>query len=187
MTYFKDIASLEKSLRKMLIKQSELDSNRVLNGRSFRGIELNKVISDEDEFSIDLNDLFILFDLYNDNELNYSENVDDNNIRLISSFTLHITIYGNNALDLAQKLKARLESEQVLLALQNENIHLKSVSSLSDIAEYINDTFWNRYDMEVRLEGERLISKIEPDANFEEIDMNTNYNNGEYNTNIKND
>lgn len=186
MGYFKDIASIEIALRKMIIKQSELEDKRVLNGRNFRGINLNKVISDTEEFSINLNDLFILFDLYNDRDLNFSEEIDNKHIRLVSSFTLQITIYGTDALDLAQKLKARLDSEQVLLELQSQNIHLKSVSSPSDIAEYINDTFWNRYDIEVKLEGERLINKIEDDHDIKEIDYNTEYSESNYWNNIKN-
>lgn len=186
MGYYKDIASIEIALRKMLIKQSELEDKRVFNGRSFRGIDLNKVISDNEEFSITLNDLFILFDLYNDGDLNFSEEVNEDTIRLVSSFTLHITIYGTDALDLSQKLKARLDSEQVLLELQTKNIHLKSVSSPEDVAEYINDTFWNRYDIEVKLEGERLVNKVEPDYAINEIDMNTEYSKDDYDTNIKN-
>ena len=186
MEYFKDFANIEITLRNMLIKQSELEEKRVLNGRSFRGIDLNKVITEDEEFSISLNDLFIIFNIYNSDNLNFSEEIDENNIRLTSSFTLHVTIYGTNSIDLSQKLKARLSSLQVALELKKEGLYIKKVYDPTDVTEYINDTFWERYDLEVDVIGERVISKVESDYIIKEIEVITDSQNSEYTTNIKN-
>lgn len=186
MEYYESVEALEKGLRNILIKQSEVGSDRVLNARTIRGVDLNKFLNEDTEESINTDDLFILFDLTNDSDWNVSEEVDERTIRIGTSFKFHIILYGNKSIELSQILHARLESNPVSLALLNLGVQLLKVGEVNDMSEFINDNFWSRCDLTMTIYGEKLINKVEMDYLMNEIDTTTEYSMDIYKNNIKN-
>ena len=140
--------------REAIITQSELSDQFVINAVSVRGPALNKLISNNESTSLNLNDGFIIFELLRDTESNDNTVLEDDDLDssdVINRFRLLLKIYGNNSDSIAQKLLARFKMKSVLMNLYDQGIWVRNISFPETINEFINNTVWPRCDMEMNI------------------------------------
>lgn len=164
--------NLISTFRMMLIKQSELESNRVLNANSVRGQDLSKLTNNNIYTSYKTDDLVMLFEFFeNSNDSNVSFTLDDT-INQYTSYKVKLIIYGNTSGILANKLKSRLLSSKVQNDLYEFGIYIESISDLETVNEFINNTYWNRCDINININCRYEYSQIDTD---EKIDNDYSY------------
>jgi len=164
-----------------LITQSELDNTKVLNSNSVRGVDLAKLIANTNNqyTSIETTDVVLLFEfLKHDDTNNMSYTDEKDKVNTYSSYKVHIIIYGNTSDYVAHKLKSRLLTSKVIQDLYDKGIYLKEVSPIETDNEFINNTYWNRTDLDIFLGCRYEFSQIsvEPstsESDTFEIDINT--------------
>lgn len=177
----KSFSDIDKVIANILVKQSELDNSHILNGLSIRGPELVKYIEDSIEMSPDLSDTFLIFiNSIDDNAVNFTEEVENSTtIRSTNTCSCHIYLYGSSSINVALKLKARLESEYVRLNMYENGVELRKVESPQATTELINNTMWSRADLEFSYYAEFIISPVDKFKNMsqsyndEGIDVDT--------------
>lgn len=172
-----DIYEIDKYIAKMLVEQSQLDTNRIINGLSIRGVELAKFIEDSIELSYNIKDSVIIFERFSeDNEnINFSEELSISNIRQTMYHKIHIIIYGMKSAMLANILRARCISENVEDSLSTVGIYLSSVSQVSSMNEFINNTVWPRADFDIYTCSEIEVSQLLDSNQIDTIDNATYY------------
>ena len=168
-------------IRNMLISQSQLPSDRVLNSLSLRGTELDELLSENEEIynGISISNTTLLFelrsiqsnsnvsmeegDIYNSSDLMCSDSticntnticgdiLIDRSITYYKMYELYIIIYGENGLDTAIKLASRMRSQEVRSNLYMDGIYIEKVSDPNMINEFKNDTMWLRNDISINL------------------------------------
>lgn len=168
-------------IRNMLISQSQLPSDRVLNSLSLRGTELDELLSENEEIynGISILNTTLLFelrsiqsnsnvsmeegDIYNASDLMCSDSticdpnticgdtIIDRSITYYKMYELYIIIYGENGLDTAIKLASRMRSQEVRSDLYMDGIYIEKVSDPNMINEFKNDTMWLRNDISINL------------------------------------
>lgn len=169
MTYVQSINDIEVYLRKMIAHQAEIELDKVLNGLSFNGQDLTKDNGSITE-SIDRSDTLIIFELQADTNNNVVSFIEDNNkISNICSYKLHLVIYGNESQTVAQKLKSRFETEKVYTDMQNVGISITDISNIQSINEVINDTIWQRSDLDINISCCLEIEQVDPISDFAKI------------------
>lgn len=197
MIEFNNIEELNKVLRQMLITQSELSPERVLNALSVYGTELDKLLEDNIYESIDRFNATLLFELssrdatsdmsmeedttvvdaltcsrYNlCNGLEVSDDlkVTDSSLTSYKAFKLNVIIYGIDSTTIAQKLFARFNSEFCRTLLYQQGIYLESVSQPAILNEFKNNTMWLRNDMTINIAVKQNISQITSDDDYEQL------------------
>lgn len=171
-----NLHEIEKVIAAILVQQSELENDRIINGLSIRGPELSKYIQDKILHSYNINDSVIIFELIMDydNTLNITE-YDEKNIRSNIAAKIELTIYGNESINLANILKARLESEKVRNILLENEIYLSTISNISSLNEYENDTMWLRTNMTLNVIVELQVNEITKSDEIEDIGTLNNY------------
>lgn len=162
---------LEKLLRNMLITQSQLIPNRVLNGNSIRGQDLEKMIDSNIYISYNLSDCVIIFELFTrTSEENISMIKSNNSLLLYSSYNMHLIIYGNKSEQLAQILKARLESEKNRFDMYNLGIQIEEISNITTINDFKNETIWIRSDFDIDFACCYSIKQVSEFENYETLE-----------------
>ncbi len=142
-----------KKLRNVVMTNTKLPGNKVLNALSVRGTDLSDVISSTKTYSFSLGDVFILFELLKDqNGDNYITPKDDDNMIAIASYTYHLMIYGNGSDLCSQVLRTTFKQPKVAMDLREEGIYVRTVNSGETINEFINNTLLLRNDLEVKIE-----------------------------------
>ena len=163
---------LNKILRQVLITQSELDEERVLNALSLYGTELDKYLSDSIYESVDQNDTTLLFSLEARNSTSDVSIVNENevdNITYYKAFKLSLIIYGDNSNDTGIKLAARFRSENVRTQLYDKGIYVEEVTDPTILNEFKNDTIWIRTDLDINIGVEFNITPVNTDFDFENL------------------
>lgn len=172
----KNLHDIEKIIANVLVKQSQLDNDRIINGLSVRGPELSKYIQTKVLKSYELTDSVIIFELVMDynQDTNFTE-YSNNSIRNTMAFHIELTVYGNESINLANILKARLESQKVRAILLEEGIYLSNISNIASLNEYINETMWLRSNMTLNLIAEMNIDEIDKSEDVEDFSELTYY------------
>ena len=160
---FENIDELNSVLRKVLIEQSELPADRVLNSLSEYGTDLDILLEDNSYDSINFDTPTMLFELsLRPSSSDISENssqitqekltvsdyiyvdglvvsddgpIINDTIDFYKSYKLHVIIYGNNGYNIANKTIGRLRSEFVRNEVQEKGIYLESVENLNSLKE----------------------------------------------------
>ena len=83
------------------------------------------------------------------------------------SYNLKITLYGNESLNLSNKIIARLRTEKIRNSIYDEGIYLEKIENPKSLNEFINDVLWLRTDFNILLSCEFLYSQVEQDNNME--------------------
>lgn len=164
-----NLRDIDKIIRSEIITQSELNSERVLNALSIRGVDLEKLVTQLKYTSIDTADILILFEVENRDD-GYNETYSyPTYVESYSSYRVNIIIYGNNSKTISQKLKARFETMKVRERLQEQGIYLEGVSKISSINEYMNETMWLRSDLSFDISCLQTYPIITPGEQVEDI------------------
>lgn len=169
MKLISNINDIVKILRTVLIQQSELNADRVLNSLSMYGTELDKLIEDEKYGAIDQNDALLLFELLARATTYDMSETENDAIQYYKAFTMHVIIYGNTSSDIAIKLINRLRTETVRAELQSNDIYLESVSDVTLLNEYKNDSMWLRADFDINIAAQFTITKVTISDNYEQL------------------
>lgn len=163
------IHQLEKIIGDMLLKQTELKRERIINGLSIRGVDLSKFITDNVSLSYDVSDIVLIFEIsaMNENTINISE-AEDDGIREDVCFEVSITCYGNESLFKIKQLKARLESDKVRYDLSKEGVYFIDASSIIQINDFLNETIYPRTSMTFRIACELQVNVVDDFKSFED-------------------
>lgn len=184
-------------VRNMLIAQSELSSERVLNSLSLQGVELDKLLEEQIYNSIDQQDTTLLFELisldsnsnvsmeetdsYNAKELTCSPfticspNTITGDLKLDTSITyykmyqLKIILYGSSSSAVALQLAGRLRTSKVRTNLYSSGIYLEKVSEPDAINEFKNNIVWLRNDINIDLGVKYSIPQIDTDEAYDNV------------------
>lgn len=177
MTHFANVEELNKVIRNIIIEQSQVPSERVLNSLSVHGEDLAELLEDEIYTSIEKSNLMILFELKSRESTSDMSMYDDENERvtLIRSFTITMIIYGDDSSNLANALFARFTSKEIRNSLHDSGIYLENTSKPVIITEYKNQTMWIRNDIDLDISCSFSIEKITKDNYFENISIRNNY------------
>lgn len=152
MRYLSDDNELNKLIRKLLIEQTEIPADRVINGLSVYGETLDKLIAKNRYDSYNRDDLFIIFELSSRNsESNMSYTKDDDTLEYIGSYNMHVIIYGNSSSLVASKLAARMRTETVRDVLDEDSTYVENVSDPTTVNEFVNGVLWHRADVDIYL------------------------------------
>lgn len=185
------------ALRQMLIQQSELSPDRVLNALSLEGTELDKLLEEQVYESISQNDTTILFQLTalpSESDVSMEEGdkytareqvcsmstisgrntivgdfVIDYSITYYKMYRLAVIMYGLASSDLAAKLIARLRSGNARTNLYSSGIYLEEVSNPTTINEFKNNIMWLRNDFDIDIGVKYNISQISLPETFKTV------------------
>ena len=159
---------LIKTLRTNVIKQGELSAQYVRNADSVRGADLTVILSEINVMSAKLSDVFVIFELLeDDNDDNYIIPEENDTISSISSFKFVLHIYGLQSHMCAQMLMTRFKTSEVASALRDNGIYLAGIGFPTNTKEFINNTLWPRCDLEMDIKVRFNISKLkEYDAGY---------------------
>ncbi len=164
---FTNTDELNKYVRTYIIDYLKLVPNRVLNGVSVRGPDLQKIIDQCTLGSFNLEDSFIVFDLEKDNTGDYFVmQEDETTMSVISDFKINYRIYGMMSHMFGLQLQAMFKDENVLYSLYEKGVRIKDVSDMSTINEFINNTMWPRADLSATMQI-RFIVRRKPDEYFD--------------------
>lgn len=162
-----DYNSIIKIVRKQIIEQLKIKSNRVLNAEAVRGADLTDIVNNTDVMSIKLSDVFIIFEMIekeNDDNVIIPEN--DNTVSVIATYDFILKIYGNMSHMCAQQLRAMFKTAEVASMLRNNGVYLKGITSPTNQKEFINNTLWPRCDMTFELQCRHNFMKLYEDEFF---------------------
>lgn len=164
-----NVQELDKIIGNMLVKQSELDRKRVINGHSIRGVDLSKFVTENVKMSYNMNDSVIIFTIepLNNDDINFTEE-ENEEIRESIYMEVKIIIYGSQSEFLAKKLKARFESEKVRYDLLNEDVYLTQINNVVSVNEFVNNSIWHRADFSFNITYEIMIQQIDKMAEMTE-------------------
>lgn len=175
MTQISNIHEIEKIIGDMLVKQSQLDKSRIMNGLTPRGADLSKFVTENVKLSYDLFDTVIIFEILSSEaeNINFTEQeAEGTDIRESACFEAKIIIYGNESMQMAKKLKSRFESEKVRYDLLNSGLYLIDTSYASSINEFVNNTIWLRADWSFKIACEMKYEQIDTMPEIESTDDN---------------
>ena len=175
MRTFTSPEELNKVLRQIIITQSELPADRVLNALSFTGTELDKLLQDSIYSSIEHSDTTLLFELMNkpgnSNVSSTNKNSSTGEIEYIKEQRLKIIIYGSDSSLVALKLVSRLRTAEVRTLMRDAGVYYSNVSEPDTLNEYKNETMWLRNDISIDVVTKYIIQPISSDTNFENINL----------------
>ena len=164
-------AKLEELLRNLLIEQSTLASERVLNSLSIHGEDLDKLLEDSIYVSLDRTDCVLLFELISRESSSDISNEDEDAISTYRSFSLKCILYGNDSNEIATEIVSRLRTEKVIEDLQAQGIYLETVSRIESVNEYKNETMWQRNDFDIDISCLFKISKISAEYELDSVEV----------------
>ena len=169
---------LEEILRSVLIEQSGLNEEQVLNSLSIHGEDLDKLFEEQVYVSIDRTDAILLFELTSRESTSDITDEDDSidTLETYRSFSLKCILYGNSSQDIATKLVSRLRSVSVVDNLQSSGIYLEAISKIDSINEYKNKTMWQRSDFVIDISCQFEIEKVSNGYDMTNISIEKIYN-----------
>lgn len=167
-----DIQEINKIIRNVLILQSGLQPNQVMNGVSLHGTELLERINQYAYKTYTLDSSFIVFVLESrESESDFSQTQEDGKLRMVASYQMHCYVYGYESQKLANMIIARIRSEYSRLNLQQSGIYLESVSSATTGNDFINNTLMIRTDFFINMSVEMEIEQVSDGEEFEYFDL----------------
>ena len=175
MKNFSKTEEIEKIIRNVLIEQSELEQDKVLNSLSTYGTELDKVLEDTIYVSIDKPEVVILYELQtreSSSDVSFDDFDEQNNLDIITYDKAHrvkLIMYGNDSSTLAMKLIARLRTAVIRQQLYDSGVYLEKVSDPHTINEYKNETMWLRNDIDIDIAVKYAIPKVTSDTIYEKV------------------
>lgn len=157
-----NMQDVDKIIGNMLLKQSGLNRQNIVNGLSVHGPELSKFITETVKQSYDLTDVVIIFErmALNENDVNFDE-AETDSIRESIAEKVSINIYGNQSFAMAKTLKARFESEKVREDLLDSGIHLMQVTNVDALNEFMNEVIWHRASFDLNIAYEISVNQID--------------------------
>ena len=75
----------------------------------------------------------------------------DDSVTYYKSFSVQITMYGDETDNIAPLLVARLRTEAARDNLFNQGVYLESVSNPTQLDEFKNGVLWKRWDFEINI------------------------------------
>ncbi len=159
MIYITSDSQLDKIIRDTLIEQSALDPKFVRAERSLYGTDLTKNRGDVFD-SLVHSDSIVLFEVSATGHIHNISETQSDGLKHFSYFETHIIIYGNEAFNLANKLTARLRSENVRDDLLSKGVQMVTVGSPTEVKEFKNGTIWMRSDFDFTLACTMLIEEL---------------------------
>ena len=192
---------LTETIRNMLISQSELSPDRVLNSLSLTGTDLDKLLEDSIYTSITQNDTTLLFELSSVNVSNNNVSMEsgdkynskylacspfticgpntivgsfviDYSITYYKMYQLHLILYGLSSSEVAMKLVARLRSEAVRHNLYADGLYVEDITDIQTFNEFKNNLMWLRNDITINIGIKSDISQILSDDIFAQVKIN---------------
>lgn len=146
-----NINNIESLIRACLIQESGLDQQYVRNALSIYGSYMSDSYDGIDWTSITPDQSLIFFELSNrDSDGDMSE-TDENKLYIYSSYQIHVIIYGDNSMNLANILLARLRSRYVRDWFMENDICLQTVSNSTSLHDYKNGALWMRNDFDMNI------------------------------------
>lgn len=169
-----NMQDIDKVIGNILLKQSGLNRQNIVNGLSVRGSELSKFITETVKQSYDLTDVVIIFErmALDEGNTNIGETESDDSIRESIAEKISINIYGNQSFAMAKTLKARFESEKVREDLLNSGIHLMQVTNVDTLNEFMNEMLWHRASFDLEIAYEISVNQIDLPYSIEKTDIN---------------
>lgn len=166
-----DINIAIKVLRQMLINQSQLEHNKVLNALSVYGPD-TLTTGENCQFSFTNEDTFILFELI---EVESTNNVDmtesNETVSVYVAYEFKLIIYGTDSANVAQKLRGRFRTAKVLDELYVQGVQLYKVDRPIAMNEYINDAMYERRDMSIYFGCNLLVKQVDTYDAFAKINQ----------------
>ncbi len=167
-----DFLELEVVLGNLLVEQSGLERNRILNVNSVRGQDLDKKI--ENIFgsnifvSYNIIDNVILFEIQlNNSDENISMIEKDDSITNYVNLTLSLSIYGNTCEQLANIIYSRLLSSSVKYKMLIKGIYIKEIETPEITREFINTNYISRCDIDINISIKQSVDQISKDYEFD--------------------
>lgn len=165
-------SQLDALIRRLLIDQSELNSNFVRNALSAYGTDLDKRTIDAVFETISPDDAMMLFENHltsDDKDVSMTE--ENGNMTYYLSFKTNVMIYGLSGADIAIKTCARLRSEAIRLQLQSVGIFLQKVDNPVELHEFKNNVLWQRHDFELTYGCKFTVEPVEKTVNVEQFNF----------------
>ena len=159
-----------KCIRKAIIDYLEISGNRVLNGLSVRGADLQKIIDECNLGSFDLNDSFMVFEIVKDEEDYFVMKETETKTSNIGSFRIDFRVYGNACYTIGMKMQAMFKDEDVLYGFYENGIRAKGTTNLTSINEFINNTLWPRCDLSFKYQIRFEIERPDTDNYFNQVE-----------------
>lgn len=158
-----------KAFRKLLMKITGLPNNYILNGESIRGAEL-VTFKNGQKIPFTADDTFIIHYIKPLEELNVIETLnseDEDLIKTLQSYELHLVIYGNNSHDVITKIKSNIYTEYCNNYLRDNEISLMNITYIENTSDFkISQTYVLRYDMRVNFNVILETDKIETEQKY---------------------
>jgi hypothetical protein len=112
-----------------------------------------KMLTDTVSASPDLSDTFIVFEMTEDQNLDYgSEQENDDYQAVIMPYKFGMKIYGTLCHEYAKKILAGFKSPKIAASMYESGVWIRGVSRPESINEIINNTVWPRCDMSISFE-----------------------------------
>ena len=157
MSVIKALNSLDDAvliLRNAMIEKLNVDGQQVLNALSVYGADLAKIVQDvQDSIKHEgsdpentQSDVLILFEVSNDED---SKNNMIQGEVVYEACKMHLTIYGDDSEEVSVKLKTALLEADEKVALNLQGVQIASISNISAVNEFKNETLWQRRDMDI--------------------------------------
>ena len=148
-----------KIVKSMIMKQLNLPSENVLDGKSIYGAMLQKRLDNEIFNTFDRNDCIVVMDI--SESLDYDEDVIPEDNLIYQSIICHLYIYGNNSALMSKMLKFRALSQKNKYELNSQGLHLYKIIGPIDIDEFINNTMYHRKDLELHFSFKTTIENVD--------------------------
>lgn len=165
-----DVETLNSLVRTELIYQSGLDSSRVRNALSLYGSMLDKNTEYDIFQTLSQDDYILLFELTarESSGFDVSETDMDGELTYFKAYEVTLYSYGHNSGNLMHKLVGKLRTGQSRDRFYSVGIYLESVSSPTEVHEYINNSLWERYDAKINIAIQFKVANAD-DFDFENL------------------
>lgn len=153
MLLIKDIEFEEviKIIRNIISRELNYNKNKIFNGFSVRGADLQTVINNTNLNSFSLADTFIVFTFSEDMD-NYSVNKEsDDNYSTITGYSFNIKVYGNACHSLINRILVLFKKEMILRELYDNGIYIIGLDTPKQTTEFINKTVWERCETSIKI------------------------------------
>ncbi len=152
MTPIKEISEIDKIIRPVLIKQSELQDKRVLNGLTTHGVMLQRLIQDQVYQTLEPDNNVLIFGLHGrTDDPDKSMTEEDGSIIHYVPYEMKLIMYGSRSETIMDKLIGRLRTAEVRQELYAQGIYLQNVLQPRSTEEFINETMWLRTDSSINI------------------------------------
>ena len=174
MTKITDTKIFGKIFGDVIVANSSLDKNHVINAKSLYGGTLQKG-NDNDTVlkSFKPEETFATFLVTHDNSSDTMTEDVDNTLTTYESFICSIMIYGEHYNDVTSNLYARLLTQEILTSLHSKGVHIQTIENKGDASDFLNGMLVKRRDLIIHFSCEMDTSKIEKYDEMSSFDIET--------------